>query len=587
MADLEKQNETLLKLSSEDIDKLEEQLSVVYDSFVSVDIMVKCSIVNIESMHNALLEISTINFASSSLNISLETLMHNMEKLVESAEQAKIELLEVSNLYANMYNSISSVPNSTNQQTPTLQEAGGFNWLDIVNFINEEVAAILFEVIIKKISGNSLSVSGLGVALKKSGIKILLSILAGIEEVIGWIVPIIDTVSYFAEKLWGFIKAVFGILKGVVNVVKGLPKGPIIIAAILTAIAGYFGARRGEEFEDLQKHIEILGEEEGRVAAGTGFMDKHALFQYDKQQTEMAILEYTVLGNEGIHKAETSMSPEWSNENIINPEDVMESFKQLFSLETWLELGNNIQTALSTEWNEFVEWWKTTGFYIWWTEEAVPFFSEKKWLEMGNSIKIALSTKWNEFVEWWKSTGAYKWWIETVVPFFSEENWTFSSIGAGLAKSWQAAVDAIKAIWNRFAIWINEKLVIKIDTSTVIGGGIYNLLGTDTITIAELPTFEIGGFPEDGLFMANHGELVGQFSNGKTVVANNEQIVSGIKGGVKDAVSEVLTPYLKDIAQNTRETANKDFTTYIGDKEIARASERGRRAMGLQLITEY
>jgi len=87
--------------------------------------------------------------------------------------------------------------------------------------------------------------------------------------------------------------------------------------------------------------------------------------------------------------------------------------------------------------------------------------------------------------------------------------------------------------------------------------------------------------------MANHNELVGQFSNGKTVVANNEQIVSGIKGGVKDAVSEVLTPYLKDIAQNTRETANKDFTTYIGDKEIARASERGRRAMGLQLITEY
>ena len=87
--------------------------------------------------------------------------------------------------------------------------------------------------------------------------------------------------------------------------------------------------------------------------------------------------------------------------------------------------------------------------------------------------------------------------------------------------------------------------------------------------------------------MANHNELVGQFSNGKTAVANNEQIVSGIKLGVREAVSEVLAPYLADIAQNTRETANKDFATYIGDKEIARASERGRRAMGLQLITEF
>ena len=70
-------------------------------------------------------------------------------------------------------------------------------------------------------------------------------------------------------------------------------------------------------------------------------------------------------------------------------------------------------------------------------------------------------------------------------------------------------------------------------------------------------------------------------------VANNEQIVSGIKYGVREAVSEVLAPYLADIAQNTRETANKDFSTYIGDKEIARATERGRRAMGLQLITEF
>lgn len=108
-----------------------------------------------------------------------------------------------------------------------------------------------------------------------------------------------------------------------------------------------------------------------------------------------------------------------------------------------------------------------------------------------------------------------------------------------------------------------------------------------TVSLPRVPAFEMGGFPEDGLFMANYGELVGKFSNGKTAVANNEQIVSGIKFGVQEAVSEVLAPYLADIAQNTRETANKDFNTYIGDKEIARASERGRRAMGLQLITEY
>jgi len=74
------------------------------------------------------------------------------------------------------------------------------------------------------------------------------------------------------------------------------------------------------------------------------------------------------------------------------------------------------------------------------------------------------------------------------------------------------------------------------------------------------PQYATGGFPEDGFFYANHTELVGRFTNGKTAVANNEQIVSGIEAGVERAVANVLAPYLADIAQNTRETADKDFT---------------------------
>ena len=53
-----------------------------------------------------------------------------------------------------------------------------------------------------------------------------------------------------------------------------------------------------------------------------------------------------------------------------------------------------------------------------------------------------------------------------------------------------------------------------------------------------LPGYATGGFPEDGLFMANSGELVGKFTNGRTAVANNEQIIEGIKRGVKEANME-------------------------------------------------
>ena len=50
-----------------------------------------------------------------------------------------------------------------------------------------------------------------------------------------------------------------------------------------------------------------------------------------------------------------------------------------------------------------------------------------------------------------------------------------------------------------------------------------------TVEDVKLPRFAQGGFPEDGIFMANSRELVGSFSNGRTAVANNEQIEAGIE----------------------------------------------------------
>ena len=55
---------------------------------------------------------------------------------------------------------------------------------------------------------------------------------------------------------------------------------------------------------------------------------------------------------------------------------------------------------------------------------------------------------------------------------------------------------------------------------------------------AQIYGYATGGFPEDGFFFANHNELVGRFDNGKTAVANNEQITRGIYEAVRDAMRE-------------------------------------------------
>lgn len=96
-----------------------------------------------------------------------------------------------------------------------------------------------------------------------------------------------------------------------------------------------------------------------------------------------------------------------------------------------------------------------------------------------------------------------------------------------------------------------------------------------------------GGVPTHGqLFIANEGnspEMIGSWGT-QTAVANTDQIVNGIQAGVSSAVNAVLAPYLSQIANNTKETANKKLSVNIGDREIAKANARGSKMLGRTII---
>lgn len=57
------------------------------------------------------------------------------------------------------------------------------------------------------------------------------------------------------------------------------------------------------------------------------------------------------------------------------------------------------------------------------------------------------------------------------------------------------------------------------------------------------PRYASGGFVEEGPFYMNRGEMVGKFSNGKTAVANNQQITEGIKQAVMEGMAQVMMNY--------------------------------------------
>ena len=136
-----------------------------------------------------------------------------------------------------------------------------------------------------------------------------------------------------------------------------------------------------------------------------------------------------------------------------------------------------------------------------------------------------------------KSAGT--WISDTLNPWINKvkNSITDISVKFKIGTTWQEIEKSIKNMWYKIACWINTNIIAKINSLfkiTIPRNNITSFLGIsgysgNIITIPNIPAYEAGGFPEDGLFFANHNELVGQFSNGKTAVANNAQITESIK----------------------------------------------------------
>lgn len=234
----------------------------------------------------------------------------------------------------------------------------------------------------------------------------------------------------------------------------------------------------------------------------------------------------------------------WFNDNVITPvvnffqglwEKVSGFFKQLWenvksvwsSVSDWF--NQNVITPVRQRFESVCE--KVGGFFT----------------NLWNNIKSV----WNVVSNWFNTN--------VVQPLLGVFEGLWSGVKSGMVNAMNAVIGGIESAINFIVGGINK----------IIGG--FNKVvswaakvadadwgGVDlvpTVQLNRIQRFSTGGFPEDGLFFANHGEMVGQFSNGNTAVANNSQIVEGIKAGVKSAVSEALTPYLSQIAQNTSENS--------------------------------
>ena len=154
-------------------------------------------------------------------------------------------------------------------------------------------------------------------------------------------------------------------------------------------------------------------------------------------------------------------------------------------------------------------------------------------------------------------------------------------LNVALAKL-EAFVNKIIDAWN----WLKQQInTLSIDLPDWLGGKSFgfNLAMSSHVTI---PRFAEGGFPAQGqMFVAREAgaEMVGSIGR-RTAVANNDQIVAGIAGGVAEANEEQNT-LLRE--QNTllRAILEKESGTYIDGKHLAQSVEKYQRERGRVLIT--
>lgn len=233
----------------------------------------------------------------------------------------------------------------------------------------------------------------------------------------------------------------------------------------------------------------------------------------------------------------------WFNNNVITP------ISNLFNF-----LKTLIQTTIQTAKDFVFSTWQ--GVASWFSGTVIqPISNFFNMLKAG--ITSALSVAKNFVVSTWQSVAG--WFngnvISPIINCFNimkngitnAFNYVWSSIRGGVTGAMNYVISKIENGVNFVISGINSLLRgfnKVVSMAAKVAGANWN--GVSLVPKVHIPRLASGGiFPrgEDGMAFINHNELVGKFSNGKNVVANNQQITEGIKQAVMEGMAQVMMNY--------------------------------------------
>lgn len=230
----------------------------------------------------------------------------------------------------------------------------------------------------------------------------------------------------------------------------------------------------------------------------------------------------------------------WFNNNVITPISNLFNFLKTF-----------IQTTIQTAKDFVFSTWQ--GVASWFSGTVIqPISNFFNMLKAG--ITSALSVAKNFVISTWQ--GVASWFNDNVISpitncfnimkngITSAFNYVWSSIKGGVTGAMNYVISKIENGVNFVVSGINSLLRgfnKVVSMAAKVAGANWN--GVSLVPKVHIPRLASGGiFPrgEDGMAFINHNELVGKFSNGRNVVANNQQITEGIKQAVMEGMAQVM-----------------------------------------------
>ena len=235
-----------------------------------------------------------------------------------------------------------------------------------------------------------------------------------------------------------------------------------------------------------------------------------------------------------------TVASSWFNNNVITPISNLFNFLKTF-----------IQTTIQTAKDFVFSTWQ--GVASWFSGTVIqPISNFFNMLKAG--ITSALSTAKNFVISTWQSVAG--WFNGNVISpitncfnimkngITNAFNYVWSSIRGGVTGAMNYVISKIENGVNFVVSGINSLLRgfnKVVSMAAKVAGA--NWSGVSLVPKVHIPRLASGGiFPrgEDGMAFINHNELVGKFSNGKNVVANNQQITEGIKQAVMEGMAQVM-----------------------------------------------